>query len=132
MLKHRLAAASRIISLAEWGIVWSARLLVEDNTVRSAPTLLLSGRVGYQWSKGVRLALEGFNLLNRQDSQIAYYCESRLRGAAAGPGASGRPPRMFISTRPSRDPSGYSWRQITKRRRARTAAPIPRRDRRPA
>lgn len=66
--------------------------MVEDNTVRSAPTLLLSGRVGYQWSKGVRLALEGFNLLNRQDSQIAYYCESRLRGAAAGPGASGRPP----------------------------------------
>jgi outer membrane receptor protein involved in Fe transport len=59
------------------------RPLIEDNTLRSNSTTLLSGRVGYKFDKKTRVQLDVFNLLNRQASQIDYAYTSQLRGEAA-------------------------------------------------
>jgi hypothetical protein len=59
------------------------RPLVEDNSVRSHPSLTLNGRIGYRLGKKTSIELEGFNLANRQDSAIDYYYVSRLRGETA-------------------------------------------------
>ena len=44
------------------------------------PTVLVNGLVGYDLSNHIRLAIEGFNLLNREDDDIAYFYASRLPG----------------------------------------------------
>ena len=54
--------------------------LIEDGSVTWGPTVLLNGLVGYDVSDHVRLSLEGFNLLNRADEDIAYFYSSRLPG----------------------------------------------------
>jgi outer membrane receptor protein involved in Fe transport len=54
--------------------------LIEDGSVTWGPTVLLNGLVGYEISDHIRLALEGFNLLDREDDDIAYYYASRLPG----------------------------------------------------
>ena len=59
------------------------RPLLEDNSVRSRSTATLNGRIGYKLGKSARIELEGFNLINRKDSAIDYYYESRLRNEAA-------------------------------------------------
>ncbi len=59
------------------------RPLIEDNSVRSPSTTLLSGRVGYRFDRKTRLQLDGFNLLNKESSQISYFYASRLPGEAA-------------------------------------------------
>jgi outer membrane receptor protein involved in Fe transport len=59
------------------------RPLVEDNTVRSGSTTLVSGRIGYKLQKNVRVQLDAFNLLNKRASQIDYFYKSRLRSEAA-------------------------------------------------
>jgi outer membrane receptor protein involved in Fe transport len=59
------------------------RPLIENNTLRSNSTTLLSGRAGYKFDKNVRVQLDVFNLLNRQASQIDYAYTSQLRGEAA-------------------------------------------------
>jgi outer membrane receptor protein involved in Fe transport len=59
------------------------RPLIEDNTVRSSSTFLVSGRVGYKFTKTVRAQLDVFNLFNRRSSQIDYYYASRLPGEPA-------------------------------------------------
>ena len=58
------------------------RPLIEDNSVRSSSTTLLSGRIGYKFDKSLRVQLDGFNLLDRRVSQVDYFYESRLRGEA--------------------------------------------------
>lgn len=58
------------------------RPLIEDNSERSASTTLLSARVGYRVNERLRVALDGFNLLDREDSQIDYFYESQLPGEA--------------------------------------------------
>jgi hypothetical protein len=58
------------------------RPLIEDNSVRSPPITTLGGRIGYRWSRDLRLELEGFNLANRRGSAIDYYYASQLRGEA--------------------------------------------------
>ena len=60
------------------------RPLIEDNSVRSGSTPLLSGKIGYKLNKQLRVQLDGFNLAARKASQIDYYYESRLRNEAAG------------------------------------------------
>jgi uncharacterized protein involved in outer membrane biogenesis len=60
------------------------RPLIEDNSVRSASTATLNGRIGYKISPTMRVELEAFNLTNRQASAIDYYYASRLQGEAAG------------------------------------------------
>lgn len=59
------------------------RPLIEDDSVRSASSVTLNGRIGYRLANGLRLELEGFNLLNRRASAIDYYYESQLPGEAA-------------------------------------------------
>ncbi|VUD72179.1 Vitamin B12 transporter BtuB [Methylobacterium symbioticum] len=59
------------------------RPLIEDNSVRSRPTALLNGRVGYTFESGVSLSLDILNLTNAKADQIAYFYTSRLPGEAA-------------------------------------------------
>ncbi|HKU98395.1 MAG TPA: TonB-dependent receptor, partial [Vineibacter sp.] len=58
------------------------RPLIEDNSVRSRSTTLVSGRIGYAFDNGVRIQLDAFNLLNKKASQIDYFYTSRLQGEA--------------------------------------------------
>jgi outer membrane receptor protein involved in Fe transport len=58
------------------------RPLIEDNSVRSHASTTLNGRIGYRWSKDLRLELEAFNLANKRTSAIDYYYASQLRGEA--------------------------------------------------
>ncbi len=60
------------------------RPLIEDNSVRSKSTATINGRIGYKFSKKVRVELEGFNLTNRRHSAIDYYYASRLADEPAG------------------------------------------------
>ena len=55
------------------------RPLVEDNSVQSDATSILNAELGYKFSNLVRIALEGFNLLDSEVSDIDYFFESRLR-----------------------------------------------------
>ncbi|WP_428425690.1 TonB-dependent receptor [Methylibium sp.] len=59
------------------------RPLIEDNSVRSHATTLAYLRVGYRITKDVRLALDVFNLSDRQASDIDYFYTSRLKGEPA-------------------------------------------------
>lgn len=74
MTLDRLGPWSGALRLRYFG----PRPLVEDNSVRSAPSSTLSGRIGYRIGKDMQIELEGFNLSNRRDSAIDYYYESRL------------------------------------------------------
>ncbi|WP_426053377.1 TonB-dependent receptor [Janthinobacterium sp. PSPC2-1] len=58
------------------------RPLIEDNSVRSAASVGLNGRLAYQINKTLRVEVEGYNLANRRDSAIDYYYASRLPGEA--------------------------------------------------
>ena len=73
------------------GLFGSARLryfgprpLIEDASVRSKATGLVNIEAGYKIGKGVRLALEVFNLLDARTSDIDYYYSSRLPGEPLG------------------------------------------------
>jgi outer membrane receptor protein involved in Fe transport len=59
------------------------RPLIEDNSVRSRPTALVNGRVGYTFDNGVSLSLDVLNLTNARADQITYFYTSRLPGEAA-------------------------------------------------
>lgn len=88
-------AVEKVFSLgASWaaGGPWSAGLrlryfgprpLIEDNSVRSASTILANAQLGYALSKDVRLGLTVLNLFDRKASDIDYYYESRLRSEGA-------------------------------------------------
>jgi outer membrane receptor protein involved in Fe transport len=88
-------AAERVASLAAsvdklggffGGLNWryfGPRPLIEDNSVRSKATSIVNGQVGYNFTKRLRLSLEGFNLFDEQASSIDYYYASRLPGEAA-------------------------------------------------
>jgi hypothetical protein len=55
------------------------RALIEDNSVRSQETLMLSGTVGYEFNKHIKIQGEVFNMLNRKDSGIDYFYSSCLK-----------------------------------------------------
>ncbi len=88
-------AIDRVASLA--GTVreigpWSASLqwrylgpgaLIEDNSVRSRPSLTTNLRVGWRVSPKAELSLDIFNLLDRRVDDIQYFYASRLPGEAA-------------------------------------------------
>ena len=59
------------------------RPLIEDGSVRSRPTTLVNARIGYKFDKQWQVALDIYNLLNRQVSDIDYYYTSRLPGEPA-------------------------------------------------
>lgn len=73
---HRLSAAVRLR-------YFGSRPLIEDNSVRSRPSTLLYGELGWRLSDAVRIALQGFNLLDEQHSDIDYFYASQLAGEAA-------------------------------------------------
>jgi hypothetical protein len=54
--------------------------LIEDGSVTWGPTALLSGRVGFKLTDRLHVVVDGFNLLGRDDDDIAYYYTSRLAG----------------------------------------------------
>ena len=55
------------------------RPLIEDNSVESRQTSIVNGEIGYKFTNQLRLAVEGFNLLDAEVSDIDYFFESRLR-----------------------------------------------------
>ena len=59
------------------------RPLIEDNTQQSQATTLVYARIGYKVAKHTRLALDVFNLFDREASDIDYYYTSRLKGEPA-------------------------------------------------
>jgi outer membrane cobalamin receptor len=61
---------------------FGSRPLIEDNSVRSASSMLVNAKLGYAVSKDVKLTIEVLNLLNRRVSDIDYYYASRLAGEA--------------------------------------------------
>jgi outer membrane receptor protein involved in Fe transport len=60
------------------------RPLIEDDSVRSDPTVLVSAHLGYRWAGGWRAQLDVLNLLDAKANQIDYFYESQLR-TEAGP-----------------------------------------------
>jgi len=62
---------------------FGGRPLIEDDSARSNPTAMLSAKFGYHFNTNVAIYVEGFNLLNREDSDIDYFYGSRLNGEAA-------------------------------------------------
>ncbi len=53
--------------------------LIEDDSVRSAETIMLNARIGYRINKTWTASAEILNLLDRRDQDIAYYYASRIR-----------------------------------------------------
>ncbi len=60
------------------------RPLIEDNSVRSSPSVTINGRIAYRINKTMKVELEGFNLANRRVPAIEYLYASRLQGEAEG------------------------------------------------
>ena len=60
------------------------RPLIEDASQRSKGTTLAYLRLGYRINADLKLALDVFNLFDKQASDIDYYYASRLPGEAAG------------------------------------------------
>lgn len=73
------------------------RPLIEDDSVRSKPTALLNGRVGYTFDSGISLSLDVLNLTNAKADQITYFYASRLPGE----GADGVADRHFHPVEPT-------------------------------
>jgi outer membrane receptor protein involved in Fe transport len=57
-----------------------SRPLIEDDSVRSGPMLVLNADVGYRFENGLRVQLDILNLFNSKDHQIDYLYVSRLQG----------------------------------------------------
>lgn len=94
--RHVPGSVDRVISmgatLTDFG-PWSGQLqlryfgprpLIEDNSQMSKATTLAYARVGYRFSKDLKLNLDVFNLFNRKASDIDYYYASRLPGEPEG------------------------------------------------
>jgi outer membrane receptor protein involved in Fe transport len=60
------------------------RPLIEDDSQRSRATTLAYLRLGYKVAPNVKVALDVYNLFDRQASDIDYYYASRLKGEPAG------------------------------------------------
>jgi outer membrane receptor protein involved in Fe transport len=60
------------------------RPLIEDDSIRSEATRLVNAQAGYQVRKGLRVALDVFNLTNSRASDIDYFYTSRLPGEPDG------------------------------------------------
>lgn len=59
------------------------RPLIEDNSVRSKPTITLNGQLGYRIGNKIQIMLQAFNVLNSHDHAIDYFYTSRLPGEPA-------------------------------------------------
>jgi hypothetical protein len=79
----RLTPASRWTGSLRWRY-FGPRPLVEDNSVRSRASNLLSGEVGYQVSTRWRVKVDLLNLADSDSSDIDYFYTSRLQGEPPG------------------------------------------------
>ncbi len=59
------------------------RALIEDNSIRGSASTLVNFKAAYRMSPNAELALEVFNLFNRQANDTEYAYASRLPGEAA-------------------------------------------------
>ena len=66
----------------QWRYLGSGAL-VEDNSVRSNPSLTTNLRVGRKLWRGAELTLDVFNLFDREVNDIEYYYESQPAGSTA-------------------------------------------------
>ncbi len=87
-IETTVAAGVTLNELGKWSGALRLRYfsggpLIEDGSVTWGPTVLLNARVGFQMTNGLFLALDAFNLLDREDDDIAYYYASRLPGEPA-------------------------------------------------
>jgi outer membrane receptor protein involved in Fe transport len=57
--------------------------LIEDDSMRSDPTLLVNVEAGYRFSRHWSAFVTVFNLFDTEDNDITYYYESQLPGEAA-------------------------------------------------
>ncbi|MDR7273209.1 hypothetical protein J2X20_005899 [Pelomonas saccharophila] len=74
--------------LGPWSASWQYRYLgsaalVEDNSVRSHPSLTTNLRVARRFGPKTEVTFDVFNVLNRKTNDIEYYYESRLAGESA-------------------------------------------------
>ena len=58
--------------------------LIEDGSAEWGSTSLVNARVGYRFANGLDLAVDVFNLLDSDDSDIEYFYASRLPGEPSG------------------------------------------------
>lgn len=56
------------------------RPLIEDNSVRSESSTLVSAQVGYEILSGLRASLNVFNVFDAKASDVDYFYASRLPG----------------------------------------------------
>ncbi|WP_065754680.1 TonB-dependent receptor domain-containing protein [Bradyrhizobium paxllaeri] len=66
------------------GRYFGPRPLIEDDSVRSQPSLIFNARAGYRFDNGLKLQLDVLNLFNAKTNQIEYYYLSRLPGEPIG------------------------------------------------
>jgi len=57
--------------------------LIEDDSVRSDPTLLVNVEAGYRFTERLSAYVTIFNLFDAEDNDISYFYESQLPGEAA-------------------------------------------------
>jgi hypothetical protein len=57
--------------------------LIEDDSVRSDPTLLVNCEAGYRFSERLSAFVTVFNVFDAEDNDITYFYESQLPGEAA-------------------------------------------------
>jgi hypothetical protein len=87
-IETTVAAGVSVTELGRWSGALRLRYfsggpLIEDGSVTWGPTVLLNGRIGFRINDALSLALDGFNLLDREDDDIAYFYPSRLPGEPA-------------------------------------------------
>jgi hypothetical protein len=80
-----VAAGVTVDDLGRWSGALRLRYfsggpLIEDGSVTWGPTALLSGRLGFDLTDRLQIVVDGFNLLGRDDDDIAYFYASRLPG----------------------------------------------------
>jgi len=56
------------------------RPLIEDDSVRSKSSTLVSAQLGYELARSIRMGVDVFNVLNARVSDVDYYYASRLPG----------------------------------------------------
>jgi hypothetical protein len=84
-----VAAGATVDDLGRWSGALRLRYfsggpLIEDGSVTWGPTALLSGRIGFDLTDRLQFVVDGFNLLGREDDDIAYFYASRLPGEPIG------------------------------------------------
>jgi outer membrane receptor protein involved in Fe transport len=65
------------------GVRWryfGARPLIEDGSVESSSSSLVNAQVGWNFAHGFTVAIEAFNVLDREENDIEYFYASRLAG----------------------------------------------------